>query len=100
MMRSRQGSNSGREHTATLSFDTLGLVVEFPLTPAIAWWEGLKARNRASREADEFGKPVEIIKFVSRCPGCAADFSHISIVEREDVCRRVCMMCRTEFACG
>lgn len=96
-MRLHQISGSVTEHTATLSFDSLGLAVELPLDPIFQWWNGLVERNRRVRQIEEFGKPVVGSVFQHRCPNCSADFSHLALIEREDRTVRACMACRCEF---
>lgn len=96
-MRMRQISGSVTEHTATLSFDSLGLAVELPLEPIFQWWDKLVERNRRVRQIEEFGRPITGSVFMSHCPHCRADFSHLALVERRDQTVRACMVCRSEF---
>lgn len=90
-------SPSGSERTVFLSFDPLGLDVEVSLEPMFEWWDWLQQRNRQSREADEFGRPLGGVRFIRRCTNCGADFSNISFVERVDCTLRVCRLCKGEM---
>ncbi len=79
----------------TLNHDALSIGMEIPLSPFETWWEDLKARNSAARDAE--GDEVAVIRHWVQCKECQADASHLGAVHLEGRLVRICTRCQSLF---